>query len=59
MRWLAEIPANLFFISVSGHLAVQIGLYALMLIGVLSNVPRDLFEVVGLTAPPVSKRRCM
>lgn len=47
MRWLAEIPANLFFISVP-VIWQFIGLYALMLIGVLSNVPRDLFEVAEL-----------
>ena len=47
IKWLADIRFNLFFISVP-VIWQFIGLYALMLMGVLSNVPEDLFEVADL-----------
>jgi raffinose/stachyose/melibiose transport system permease protein len=47
IRWLADSRFNLFFVSVP-VIWEFIGLYALMLMGVLSNVPQDLFEVAEL-----------
>lgn len=47
VKWLADTKFNLFFVSVP-VIWEFIGLYALMLMGALSNIPEELFEVAEL-----------